>query len=155
VGRKVMISATYLAAGVTLLVTAWLFDQKLLSATTLTICWAVTFFFASAGASAAYLTVSEIFPMETRAMAIALFYACGTGVAIAAPWTFGKLIETGSVGNVTIAFVIGGVIMAIGGIVEILLGVDAEGKSLESVARPINAVRRGVQRPAAATARAR
>ena len=67
-----------------------MFDQRLLSATTLTICWAVTFFFASAGASAAYLTVSEIFPMETRAMAIALSYACGTGVAIAAPWTFGS-----------------------------------------------------------------
>ena len=85
VGRKVMISATYLAAGLTLLITAWLFDQKVLSATTLTICWAICFFFASSGASAAYLTVSEIFPMETRAMAIALFYACGTGVAIAAP----------------------------------------------------------------------
>ena len=95
--------------------TAYLFNQHMLSATTLTVCWAVAFFFASAGASAAYLTVSEIFPMETRAMAIALFYACGTGVAIAAPWTFGKLIETGSYGNVTIAFVIGGVIMALGG----------------------------------------
>src|SRR5215468_9424244 len=80
IGRKIMISASYITAGVILLVTAWLFDQRLLSATTLTICWAVTFFFASAGASAAYLTVSEIFPMETRAMAIALFYACGTGV---------------------------------------------------------------------------
>ena len=65
----------------------------------MTICWSICFFFASAGASAAYLTVSEIFPMETRAMAIALFYACGTGVAIAAPWTFGKLIETGSSGT--------------------------------------------------------
>jgi MFS family permease len=142
VGRKVMISATYLAAGLTLLITAWLFDQKVLSATTLTICWAICFFFASSGASAAYLTVSEIFPMETRAMAIALFYACGTGVAIAAPWTFGKLIETGSYGYVTIAFVIGGVIMAIGGIVEILLGVEAARKPLEAVARPITAVRR-------------
>ena len=111
------------------------------------------FFFASAGASAAYLTVSEIFPMETRAMAIALFYACGTGVAIAAPWTFGKLIETGSVGYVTLAFVIGGVIMAIGGVVEIMLGVEAAGKSLEAVAKPLNAV--SSRRPAAAAARAR
>jgi MFS family permease len=134
-----------------LLVTAFLFHQQVLTATTLTVCWAICFFFASAGASAAYLTVSEIFPMETRAMAIALFYACGTGVAIAAPWTFGKLIQTGSVGNVTIAFVIGGVIMAIGGIVEILLGVEAERKPLEAVAKPINAV----GRPAAAPARAR
>jgi MFS family permease len=157
VGRKIMISSTYILSGAILLLTAYLFHQKLLSATTLTICWAVCFFFASAGASAAYLTVSEIFPMETRAMAIALFYACGTGVAIAAPWTFGKLIETGSYGDVTIAFVIGGVIMAIGGIVEILLGVAAEGKSLEAVARPLNAVRRGVaqHRPAHASARAR
>jgi MFS family permease len=140
IGRKIMISATYITAGVILLVTAWLFDQKVLTATTLTICWAICFFFASAGASAAYLTVSEIFPMETRAMAIALFYACGTGVAIAAPWTFGKMIETHSYGWVTAAFVIGGVIMAIGGLIEILLGVSAEQKSLEAVARPINAV---------------
>ena len=97
------------------------------------------FFFASAGASAAYLTVSEIFPMETRAMAIALFYACGTAVAIAAPWTFGKLIQTNSYGYVTLAFVIGGV-------VEIFLGVEAAGKSLEAVARPLNAVRRSTRR---------
>ncbi|MGZ4352805.1 MAG: MFS transporter [Gaiellaceae bacterium] len=154
VGRKIMISASYISAGVILLVTAWLFNQQLLSATTLTICWAFTFFFASAGASAAYLTVSEIFPMETRAMAIALFYACGTGVAIAAPWTFGKMIQTGSYGWVTFAFVIGGVIMAVGGLVEIMLGVAAERRSLEAVARPINAVNRP-SRPSTAPARAR
>jgi hypothetical protein len=82
-----------------------------------------------------------------------LFYACGTGVAIAAPWTFGKLIETGSYGYVTIAFVIGGVIMAIGGIVEILLGVEAARKPLEAVARPITAIRRRTT-AAAAPARA-
>src|SRR4051812_22031420 len=154
VGRKVMISATYITSGVILLVTAWLFHQQVLTATTMTVCWAVCFFFASSGASAAYLTVSEIFPMETRAMAIALFYACGTGVAIAAPWTFGKLIETGSVGYVTLAFVIGGVMMAVGGVIEILLGVEAAGKSLEQVARPLNAVRRGGD-AAALPARAR
>jgi MFS family permease len=149
-----MISSTYLLSGVVLLVTAWLFHSGALSAATMTLCWCVCFFFASAGASAAYLTVSEIFPMETRAMAIALFYACGTGVAIAAPWTFGKLIETKSVGLVTIAFVLGGVIMAIGGVVEILLGVEAAGKSLEAIARPLNAVRRsGQTAPAAARAR--
>ena len=84
IGRKVMITSTYVVSGAILLVTAYLFHQKVLSAMTLTICWSICFFFASAGASAAYLTVSEIFPMETRAMAIALFYACGTGVAIAA-----------------------------------------------------------------------
>jgi MFS family permease len=152
VGRKVMISSTYLLAGAALLVTAYLFHAQVLTATTMTICWAIVFFFASAGASAAYLTVSEIFPMETRAMAIALFYACGTGVAIAAPWTFGKLIETDSVGYVTIAFVIGGVIMAIGGVIEILLGVEAAGKPLEAVARPLNAVR---QAGASAASRSR
>jgi MFS family permease len=154
VGRKIMISSTYLVSGAILLITAYLFNQRLLSATTLTVCWACCFFFASAGASAAYLTVSEIFPMETRAMAIALFYACGTGVAIAAPWTFGKLIETGSYSDVTIAFVIGGMIMAVGGVIEILLGVQAEGKSLEAIARPLNAVRRGTE-PRVAAARAR
>ena len=142
VGRKVMISTTYLLSAAVLLVTAYLFYEGSLSALTLTICWSICFFFASAGASAAYLTVSEIFPMETRAMAIALFYACGTGVAIAAPWTFGYLVQSKSVGDVTIAFVIGGVIMAIGGIVEILLGVEAARKPLEAVARPLTAVRR-------------
>jgi MFS family permease len=141
VGRKTMIASTYITSGAILLVTAWLFDEKVLSSATLTACWSVCFFFASAGASAAYLTVSEIFPMETRAMAIALFYACGTGVAIAAPWTFGKMIQTSSYGWVTAAFVIGGVMMAVGGVVEILLGVSAERKPLEAVARPITAVR--------------
>jgi len=156
VGRKVMISSTYIISGAILLLTAWLFHNGSLSALTLTICWSICFFFASAGASAAYLTVSEIFPMETRAMAIALFYAIGTGIAIAAPWTFGKLIQTGSVTDVAIAFVIGGAIMIVGGIVEILLGVEAAQKPLEAVARPINAVRSAVSRsPEAATAGAR
>jgi hypothetical protein len=94
--------------------------------------------------------------METRAMAIALFYAVGTGIAIAAPWTFGKLIQTGDVTKVALAFVIGGVIMIVGGIVELLLGVEAAQKPLEAVARPVNAVRRAASRgSAAATARAR
>ncbi|HEV8099840.1 MAG TPA: MFS transporter, partial [Gaiellaceae bacterium] len=150
VGRKIMISSTYIVSGAVLLLTAWLFNNGSLSALTLTICWSICFFFASAGASAAYLTVSEIFPMETRAMAIALFYAIGTGIAIAAPWTFGKLIETGSVGKVALAFVIGGAIMILGGLVEVILGVEAAGKSLEAVARPINAVRRAA--PAGARA---
>ncbi len=157
VGRKVMISATYLLSALVLFGTAWAFDARLLSATTLTLCWSICFFFASSGASAAYLTVSEIFPMETRAMAIALFYACGTGVAIAAPWTFGKLIQTSSYGLVTIAFLIGGAIMAAGGLVEVFLGVEAERKPLEAVARPISAVRAriGHRSNAAAPARAR
>jgi MFS family permease len=156
IGRKAMIASTYVASALVLFGTAWAFDAKLLSATTLTLCWSICFFFASCGASAAYLTVSEIFPMETRAMAIALFYACGTGVAIAAPWTFGKLIQTSSYGLVTIAFVIGGAIMAVGGIVELFLGVPAERRPLEMVAKPLNAVRRGSpRREVAAGARAR
>jgi MFS family permease len=155
IGRKVMISSTYIISGAILLLTAWLFYEGKLSALTLTICWSLCFFFASAGASAAYLTVSEIFPMETRAMAIALFYAVGTGIAIAAPWTFGKLIETGKVGDVAFAFVIGGAIMILGGIVEALLGVEAARKPLEAVARPITAVsQRTSRRAAAAPARA-
>jgi MFS family permease len=155
IGRKVMISSTYIISGAILLLTAWLFYEGKLSALTLTICWSLCFFFASAGASAAYLTVSEIFPMETRAMAIALFYAVGTGIAIAAPWTFGKLIETGKVGDVAFAFVIGGAIMILGGIVEALLGVEAARKPLEAVARPITAVRQHTaRRQAAAPARA-
>jgi MFS family permease len=156
IGRKAMIASTYIASALVLFGTAWAFDAKLLSATTLTLCWSICFFFASCGASAAYLTVSEIFPMETRAMAIALFYACGTGVAIAAPWTFGKLIQTSSYGLVTIAFVIGGAIMAVGGIVELFLGVPAERRPLEMVAKPLNAVRsRSPRREVAAGARAR
>jgi MFS family permease len=157
VGRKVMISGTYIVSALVLFGTAWAFDAKLLSATTLTVCWAICFFFASSGASAAYLTVSEIFPMETRAMAIALFYACGTGVAIAAPWTFGKLIQTSSYGLVSVAFVIGGAIMAAGGVVELFLGVEAEQKPLEAVAKPLNAVRgkASERRPVPAAARAR
>jgi MFS family permease len=156
IGRKAMISSTYIASALVLFGTAWAFDARLLSATTLTLCWSACFFFASCGASAAYLTVSEIFPMETRAMAIALFYACGTGVAIAAPWTFGKLIQTSSYGLVTIAFVIGGAIMAAGGIVEVFLGVQAERRPLEMVATPLNAVRsRARRRDTVAAARAR
>jgi MFS family permease len=154
IGRRVMITASYLISAAILFLTAWLFHEQVLSATTLTLCWAGCFFFASAGASAAYLTVSEIFPMETRAMAIALFYAVGTGVAIAAPYSFGRLIGTGSVGWVTVALVIGATIMAIGGIVEALIGVEAAKLPLEQVARPLNAVRSRMS-PGAAAARAR
>jgi MFS family permease len=97
VGRRVMISASYLGSGALLVVTALLFRGGALSATTLTACWVVIFFLASAGASAAYLTVSEIFPLEIRAMAIAVFYAVGTGLGGAiGPLLFGRLIESGS-----------------------------------------------------------
>ena len=96
------------------------------------------FFLASSGASAAYLTVSEIFPMETRALAIAFFYAIGTGVGgIAGPLLFGELIGSGDRGLVTIAFLIGAAVMALGGIAELVFGVKAEGRSLEDIAAPM------------------
>ncbi len=99
-----------------------------------------TFFLASAGASAAYLTVSEIFPLETRALAIAFFYAVGTAVGgITGPLLFGHLIGSGDRGQVIIAFLIGAGVMAIGGIAELSQGVKAEGQQLEDIAKPLTA----------------
>jgi MFS family permease len=101
-----------------------------------------TFFLASAGASSAYLTVSEIFPMETRALAIAFFYAIGTAVGgITGPYLFGKMIESGETSQVAIAFFVGAGVMAIGGVVEIFLGVKAEQQRLEQIATPLTASR--------------
>jgi MFS family permease len=98
----------------------------------------VVFFFASAGASAAYLTVSEVFPMETRALCIAVFYAVGTGLGgVIGPQVFNRLIESGSYEQVFLAFALGAVTMIIGGLAEIVFGVNAEGESLESIARPL------------------
>ncbi len=147
VGRKVMIAGTYLLSGVLLLGTALLFNSHVLTATTMTICWCVVLFFASAGASSAYLTVSEVFPMETRALAIAFFYAVGTAAGgITGPLLFAKLVATGKVADTALAFTIGAVLMIAGGLVEIAFGVKAEGRSLEHIARPLTA-----QKPAAAT----
>ena len=140
VGRRVMISSTYIVSGVLLLATAWLFDSGHLSATTMTACWTIVLFFASAGASAAYLTVSEVFPMETRAMAIAFFYALGTAVGgITGPLLFAKLINTKHVGDTAFAFSLGAVLMVLAGIVAIFLCVDAEQKGLEEIAEPLSA----------------
>ncbi|GAA3145859.1 MFS transporter [Nonomuraea roseoviolacea] len=140
VGRVPMISATYIGSGVLLLGTAWLFDQGMLNAVTLTACWCAVLFVASAGASSAYLTVSEIFPMETRAMAIAFFFAIGTAAGgIAGPLVFAKLVETGVPGDTALAFTIGAVIMIAAGIVELFLGVKAEQKGLEEIAAPLTA----------------
>jgi MFS family permease len=140
VGRKPLISGTYLLSGVLLLVTAWLFNGEKLSAATLTACWAVVLFFASAGASSAYLTVSEVFPMETRALAIAFFYAIGTAAGgIAGPLLFAKLIGTGKVGDTALAFRVGAVLMIAAGIVAAILGVNAERRSLEDIAQPLSA----------------
>ena len=140
VGRRAMIASTYLASGVMLAVTAWLFDRGALTATTQTLAWVVIFFVASAGASSAYLTVSEIFPMETRALAIAFFYAVGTGIGgIIGPVLFGALIATKRPFDVAIGYLIGGVLMAAAGLVEVFLGVDAEQQSLEDIAAPLSA----------------
>jgi MFS family permease len=138
VGRKPMISFAYLGSAVMAVVTAVLFTG--LNSWTFILLLGVTFFLASSGASAAYLTVSEIFPMETRALAIAFFYAVGTGVGgIVGPLLFGRLIESGDAGTLMIGFFIAAVVMAVGGIAEILFGVKAENASLESIAEPLTA----------------
>jgi MFS family permease len=139
-GRKPMISLTYVLSGVLLVITGWLFDQGTLNATTQTIAWCVIFFFASAGASAAYLTVSEIFPMETRAMAIAFFYAFGTLVGgFGGPLIFGALIGSGKAGNVFIGYIVGAVLMIVAGIVQLTMGVEAARRDLEDIAKPLTA----------------
>jgi MFS family permease len=138
IGRKPMIAGTYLASGLLLLGTAYLFDRGWLTATTMTACWCAVLFFASAGASSAYLTVSEIFPIETRALAIAFFYAIGTGAGgIAGPLLFSSLVSTGKVPDTVLAFSIGATLMILAGIVEIFLGVKAERQSLEEIAQPL------------------
>ena len=140
VGRKPMIAGTYILSGLLLAVTAILFNAGVLTATTQTVAWCVIFFFASAGASAAYLTVSEIFPMETRAMAISFFYAVGTGIGgITGPLLFGRLIESGGTANVMYGYLLGAVLMVAAGIVEIVLGVEAAQKQLEDIAKPLTA----------------
>ncbi|MEV7130930.1 MFS transporter [Streptomyces sp. NPDC093260] len=141
VGRRVMISSTYLLSGLLLFGTAWLFDRGSLSATTLTACWCAVLFFASAGASSAYLTVSEIFPMETRAMSIAFFYALGTAAGgISGPMLFADLTGTGKVGDTVLAFQIGAGLMCAAGLVAAFLAVNAERRSLEDIATPLTAV---------------
>jgi MFS family permease len=141
VGRKPMIAGTYILSGVLLLITGYLFEQNQLNATTLTLAWAVVFFFASAGVSAAYLTVSEVFPMETRAMCIALFYAVGTGIGgIIGPQLFAPMVATGKASKVFEALAIGAILMIIGGVVELFFGVKAERRRLEGIAKPLTAV---------------
>ncbi len=144
VGRVRMISGTYILSGA-LLVVAGLMLSPTLSAVTLTIMGMVILFFASAGASAAYLTASEVFPMETRALCIAFFYAVGTAAGgIAGPLLFGKLIEDATTGGldisaIAIGYYIGAALMIAGGVVAAFLGVHAEGESLESIAKPLTA----------------
>jgi MFS family permease len=139
VGRRTMISLSYIVSGLLLIGTGMLFRHGALSAVTLTACWCAVFFFASAGASAAYLTVSEIFPMETRAMAIAFFYAVGTGLGgIIGPTLFGRLVESGKVSAVTDGYFLGAALMIVAGLVEIAIGVEAAGRSLEQIAPPLS-----------------
>jgi len=140
-GRKPMIAFTYAISGVLLAIVGWLFRQEMVDATTLTICWSGIFFFASAAASAAYLTVSESFPLEARALAIAFFYAVGTAIGgVASPWLFGMLVGTGERGEVFLGYLFGAALMVGAAIVELAIGVRAERQPLESVARPISAL---------------
>ena len=138
VGRKPMLVLTYGLSGTLLAVTGYLFWQGYLTSVTQTAAWSVIFFFASAGASAAYLTVSEIFPVEIRAMAIAFFFIVGQGAGIAAPWVFGKLIQTSAV-SVFYGNLVGAGFMITGAVVAMLFGVKAERQSLENIATPLSA----------------
>ncbi len=141
VGRKTMIAGTYALAGILLAVTGQLFQMGLLTATTQTVLWTVVFFFASAAASAAYLTVGECFPLEVRALTIALFYAFGTLLGgVGGPWLFGVLIQSGGRGEIAYGYFLGAALMVVAALVELRLGVQAERKSLEDVAPPLSSV---------------
>jgi len=148
VGRKPMIAGTYILSGILLIITGILFDHGTLNATTQTIAWCVIFFFASAGASAAYLTVSEIFPMETRAMAIAFFYATGTIVGgFGGPLLFGALIQSGDRGQIFIGYLVGAIVMIVGGVIQATMGVEAAGRDLEDIAPPLSAAGDELEEP--------
>ncbi|MGE0358738.1 MAG: MFS transporter [Burkholderiales bacterium] len=138
-GRRPMIASTYVISGVLLGCTAILFVAGLLDAATQTLAWTLVFFFASAAASSAYLTVSESFPLEVRALTIAFFYALGTGIGgIGAPWLFGALVGTGEPAAIAAGYALGAVLMIAAGAVAWRLGVNAERKPLEEVARPLS-----------------
>jgi MFS family permease len=137
-GRRAMIAFTYGVSGVLLALSGYLFSIGALSAQSQTIAWMVIFFFASPAASSAYLTVSETFPLEVRALAIAMFYAVGTGIGgVAGPALFGALIDTGSRGSVFAGYLFGSVLMIVAAAIAWRYAVAAEGRSLESVARPL------------------
>jgi MFS family permease len=140
IGRRPMIAMTYAISGVLLAGAGYLFAIGVLSATGQTIAWMVIFFFASAAASSSYLTVSEIFPLEIRALAIAFFYAIGTGIGgVAGPWLFGALIDTGSRWSLFVGYLVGSVLMLAAAVIAARYGVAAERKSLESISRPLAA----------------
>jgi MFS family permease len=134
-----MIAVTYALAGILLAMTGWLFHAGVLDAQTQTIAWSIIFFVASAAASSAYLTVSEIFPLEIRAFAIAIFYAIGTLTGgVFAPWLFGWIIGTGSADTLLVGYLAAAFLMIIGAIFELWLGVAAERRSLEEIAAPLS-----------------
>jgi MFS family permease len=138
-GRKTMITTTYSLSGLLLAGTAWLFQAGVLDATTQTAMWTVVFFFASAAASAAYLTVGECFPLEIRALTIALFYAFGTLLGgVGGPWLFGILIEGGAPGQIVMGYLLGAALMIAAALVTLKLGVRAECRPLEEVAPPLS-----------------
>jgi MFS family permease len=139
VGRRVMITLTYGLGGLLLVAAAAAFGLDLFSAWTQTFAWMAIFFFASAGASSAYLTASEIFPLETRALAIAMFYAIGTAIGgIIAPFMFGVLIAKHSTWVMAVGYMVAAVLMLIAALIEALFGIDSEGRSLEQIARPLS-----------------
>ena len=146
IGRRKMIMFTYCVSAIILAISGWLFAAGALTAVTQTILWCVIFFLASAGASSAYLTVSEIFPLELRAQAISFFFAISQlAGGVAAPAIFGALIGSGSNrGPLTIGYMVGAAVMFIGGLVAWFFGVNAERKSLEDVATPLSAVRQAL-----------
>src|SRR6266545_2109671 len=139
IGRKQMITLTYGLAGILLALTGWLFHAGVLTAQTQTIAWTIIFFIASAAASSAYLTVSEIFPLEIRAVAIAIFYAIGTLVGgVGAPVLFGWIIGTGSITALFVGYLVAAALMIFGAAIEAWIGVPAERRSLEHVAAPLS-----------------
>lgn len=139
IGRKPMIVTTYALSGILLAATGFLFAHGLLTAATQSIAWTVIFFTASCAASSAYLTVSEVFPLETRALAISVFYAAGTLIGgVAAPSLFGYLIGTGSRTNLLYGYLAGAALMLVAAAAEAVLGVKAERQSLESIAAPLS-----------------
>jgi MFS family permease len=140
VGRRRMIAATYVLSGIGLALTGWAFVEGWLDARTQALCWSAVFFLASAAASSAYLTASEVFPLEMRALAISVFYALGTGTGgFIAPLLLGALIESGSREAVAVGYGIGAVLVIVAGLLALRFGIDAERRPLEQIAPPLAA----------------
>jgi MFS family permease len=142
VGRRIMITATYAVSGLLLALTGYLFSTGALSAVAQTSAWMIVFFFASAAASSAYLTVSECFPLEIRALAIAFFYSIGTAIGgIGGPLLFGVLIDTGSRDSVFLGYLLGSLAMIVAAVIQWKFGIAAERRPLEEVAPPLAGIR--------------